>query len=383
MKNALNNDLSSNEAKGPFLIISGHDFRSPRKANIHFIAEQLATRGQTRFFSLGYSLLSIIKNDPRVSLYKRSNIPETHNGIDCFLWRTVLHPVNLKMAILSSAMRLWFRKYAKRAPEILRHWIRESNTIIIESGMGIILFDLIKTINPSAKILYIASDDLTTIGCATCLNEELMRRAYEFDGIRIPSLKLVPYFPPHCQLNLIPHGIDHSIKEIDAPSPYTGGINLVSVGSMLFDREFFKIACKEMPEATFHVIGAGWKAKGLAFPNLRIYKEMPFRDTIAFIKHANAGIAPYDMRNISPYLVDSSMKLMQYAYFGIPAICPQIVTGNHAERFGYEPGNANSIAIAIRKAIDCGHIAPKNFLTWGEVTDRILNATAFPNTRVI
>jgi 2-beta-glucuronyltransferase len=39
-------------AKAPFLVISRHDFRSPRKANMHFIAEELARHGPTRFFPL-------------------------------------------------------------------------------------------------------------------------------------------------------------------------------------------------------------------------------------------------------------------------------------------------------------------------------------------
>ena len=38
-----------------YLIISGHDFRTPRWANMHFIARELAQRGTTRFFSLGCS----------------------------------------------------------------------------------------------------------------------------------------------------------------------------------------------------------------------------------------------------------------------------------------------------------------------------------------
>ncbi|MGO9720034.1 MAG: hypothetical protein ACLPOA_05495, partial [Methylocella sp.] len=35
------------------LIISGHDFRSPRKANIHFIAQELAKIASVQFLSVG------------------------------------------------------------------------------------------------------------------------------------------------------------------------------------------------------------------------------------------------------------------------------------------------------------------------------------------
>lgn len=33
-----------------YLVLSAHDFRTPRRANIHFITDQLALRGTTRFF---------------------------------------------------------------------------------------------------------------------------------------------------------------------------------------------------------------------------------------------------------------------------------------------------------------------------------------------
>jgi 2-beta-glucuronyltransferase len=202
--------------------------------------------------------------------------------------------------------------------------------------MGIVFFDLIRKINPRAQIIYLASDALETIGCDQFLRKELARLAGSFDGIRILSTALVTEFPPHTTLHLVPHGIDQGLADIQTVSPYVGGINLVSVGNMLFDRRFFEIASRFLPEVTFHVIGGGVKAVGLTAPNLVVYEEMAFRDTIAYIKHADAGVAPYEIRAIAPYLKDTSMKLMQYGFFGIPAVCPHAVVGNHTARFGYE-----------------------------------------------
>lgn len=44
-----------------YLVLSAHDYRTPRRASIHFITDELAKRGDTRFFSLRYSLLSRLK----------------------------------------------------------------------------------------------------------------------------------------------------------------------------------------------------------------------------------------------------------------------------------------------------------------------------------
>jgi 2-beta-glucuronyltransferase len=188
----------------PYLLISGHDFRTPRKANVHFIADELARRGKTRFFSVGFSLLSKLKRDPRVSLWDRANKSEHFNGADAYLWRSFLHPFNLRKKWLAPITAAWFRVYRYSAPAVLRQWIEESNTIIIESGMGIIFVNLIRTINPTAQILSLASDALETIGCDEFLRDELARLAASFDGVRIPSVKLVAEFPPHTRLHLPP-----------------------------------------------------------------------------------------------------------------------------------------------------------------------------------
>ncbi|HHW4680980.1 MAG TPA: GumK N-terminal domain-containing glycosyltransferase, partial [Xylella taiwanensis] len=51
------------KARPNYLILSAHDYRTPRRASIHFITDELAKRGDTRFFSLRYSWLSRFKKD--------------------------------------------------------------------------------------------------------------------------------------------------------------------------------------------------------------------------------------------------------------------------------------------------------------------------------
>jgi 2-beta-glucuronyltransferase len=366
----------------PFLIISGHDYRSPRKANMHFIADELARRGTTRFFSIGFSVLSKIKQDPRVSLWGRANFVENCKGVDAYLWRSLLHPCNLKKKVLEPVAAAWFCAYRNCAPPTLRQWIKESNTILIESGMGIVVFDLIKRLNPKAQLIYLASDALAPIGCDPFLRDELARVARSLDRIYIPSIKLAAEFRAHTMLNLIPHGIDAALADIETTSPYSGGVNLISVGNSLFDRGFFQIAARELPDVTFHIIGGGVNAAGLDAPNIVLYDEMPFRDTIPYIRHAHAGIAAYDPRNVAPYHQDTSLKLMQYGFFGIPAVCPHIVVGSYPGRIGYDAHDAASIRSAIRAALAHGHFPPQPFLTWTQVTDRILDPANYPDTQV-
>jgi 2-beta-glucuronyltransferase len=367
-------------AVGPFLMISGHDYRTKRQVNIHFIVHQLAGRGTTRFFSAGFSWLSRIKTDPRASLWDSANRVESINGVETYLWRSLIHPVNLRWDVLSQPSAIWFKTYARNAPDTLRKWIRDSNTILIESGIGVVFFELIKEINPKATTIYICSDALDTIGCSPFLGQELRRVSPSFDHVCAPSKLLISEFTRKENVIYVPHGISLDIYRDGELSPYPSGTHLVSVGSMLFDRSFFEIAAPEFPEITFHVIGGGKNAKALTGPNIIIYSEMPFQKTIGYIRYAKAGIAPYLGSKVAPYLVDTSMKLMQFGFFGIPAICPHIAVGTHKERFGYEPGNRNSIVSAIKSAVAYGHFAGKPFLSWQEVTDRILAPSMFSDT---
>ncbi|KAA8921001.1 UDP-glucuronate--glycolipid 2-beta-glucuronosyltransferase, partial [Xanthomonas sontii] len=113
-----------------YLVLSAHDYRTPRRANIHFIADELAKRGPTRFFSLRYSLLSRLKGDLRLPLEATANQVVRHNGVDCYLWRALLHPFNTRRRWLRPLEDLMFKLYAARAPATLIRWMREADVIV-------------------------------------------------------------------------------------------------------------------------------------------------------------------------------------------------------------------------------------------------------------
>ena len=348
---------------------------------MHFITTELSKRGLTRFFSFGFSFLSYLKDDPRLSLWKKGNVTETFEGVECYLWRTLLHPVNLRQKWLRRLETMFFKWYVALIPDIFRRWIVESNTILFESGFPVIFIRICRKLNPKARLLYIASDDLKTIDCADFIVNEFSELASSLDGIRLPSYRLQEGMPKGSPTYFVPHGLDKTIVNHADPSPYNGGSNIVSVGSMLFDAGFFEIAAKAFPDVTFHVIGGGAYAAHLSAPNIKLYGEMPFLKTIPYIKHANVGVAPYNGEKVAPFLTDTSMKLMQYGFLGVPAVCPQIIVGDYKGRFGYEPGNEQSIVNALKNALAHGNFPGNSVLDWKEVTDRILNPGAFPDAK--
>jgi 2-beta-glucuronyltransferase len=356
--------------------------RSRRKANIHFIVDELRRRGQVRVFSMGFSLLSRLKGrDPRIGLETRANRVETWKGIENYLWWTPVHPARAPERF-APLTRISFDLYRRLTPNILRSWAGESDVIFVESGTGVLFTRQLRQWAPSAKLIYVASDDMQTIGVDRYVQDVFRRDGHLMDIAGVPSKMLANVMPPDLPTYFVPHGIDHAILKRAGASPFNGGINAVSVGSMLFDAAFFAIAAERFPKIQFHVIGSGAPRRALP-SSVKVYGEMPYEHTLAFIKHADFGIAPYKQADFPYYLADTSMKLMQYEFFGIPAVCPTFVAGkNHPLRFGYEPGNVDSIISAINSSLEINTPSSTSIFSWSDVVDRLLEPTKYSDTKI-
>lgn len=371
-----------------FLVISAHDYRSRRKAGIHFVAAELEKRGKTRFFSCQYSLLSQLKSDPRASLAALANQKMVHENVECYLWKTWIHPFNVRTSSLRPIEAFLFRRYVRKPSRVLVDWVAEADVIFFESGIAPVFFDLVAQLNPRARTIYIASDDLATINAAAYVKATFDRVAPQMSAICLKSRFMSDGMPQSSNQYVIPHGFDFSVAEHADPSPYLTGehaayaMHAVSIGSMLFDPEFFVTASKRFPDVAFHIIGSGTKPHPGYGENVRVYDEMPHHLTLPYIKHASIGIAPYRSANLPPYLADTSLKLMQYDFFSLPAVCPQSIVGDYASRFGYEPGNSDSIAAAISAALAAPRISARTPLHWSQVVERMLNPMHFDDTRL-
>ncbi len=355
------------------LILSTHDYRSPRRVNVHFIAEAAAkVADRVSFFSMGFSVLSLVKNDPRKSLLHRANRWEQEGGVDCYLWKTPLHPINLKGAVTSRMVAHFYRDYARWDCPELDERARTASVIMMESGLSPIFIKRLRALAPNARFIYIASDLLSTIRVHPYVQTELDAELDIFDLIQVPARAMIPAFAKAGdRVAFIPHAIDCALFEREMRNPYAAGQHIVSVGSMLFDPSFFQLAAPAFPDVTFHVIGA--KKQYEFASNVRQYPETPFDETLPYLKYANAGVAPYRHGASSHYLADSSMKLGQYGYLGVPAICPHFAVGDYPGRFGYEPGDRNSVVSAVARALAPGQ--PPIALPsrdWNDVTREIL-----------
>jgi 2-beta-glucuronyltransferase len=379
--NAIRTDIPASR-RPRYLVLSAHDYRTPRRANIHFITDELARRGQTRFFSLRYSRLSRMKGDMRLPLDGTANTIVEHNGVECYLWRTTVHPFNTRRPWLRPVEDAMFRWYASHPPSALVDWIQQSDVIVFESGYAVAFIELAKRLNPRARLVYRASDGLSTINVASWIERTFDRVAPTMDVIALVSPAMATEIASRDNVFHVGHGVDHNLEQLGDPSPYGEGIHAVSVGSMLFDPAFFVVAGRAFPGVTFHVIGSGMGLHPDYGDNIVVYGEMKHAETIRYIKHARFGIAPYASEQVPDYLADSSMKLLQYDFFGLPAVCPHRVVGRYQARFGYTPGDAESVVAAISKAVEAPRVRHRQCLSWAETTDRVLDPAAYPETRI-
>lgn len=369
-------------APGRFLVLSAHDYRTPRRANIHFIGDELAKRGHTRFFSLRYSALSRWKNDIRLPLDETANRVEEHNGVECFLWKTALHPFNTRRHWLRPLENMMFRWYARHPPPVLVAWLREAEVVVFESGTAVVFAELARKLNPSARLIYRASDSLGAIDSAHYVERAFARVAADLDAIALVSPAMAAEIASRDNVYHIGHGIDPEIEQLADPSPYAVGLHAVAVGSMLFDPAAIATASQAFPQVTFHVIGSGRGRMPDYGENVVVYGEMPHAQTLRYIKHATFGIAPYASSHLPAYLADSSLKLLQYDFFALPAICPHAIVGRYASRFGYTPGDAESIVAAIDGALQAPRVRTRECLGWPETVDRLLEPERYPELRV-
>jgi 2-beta-glucuronyltransferase len=329
-----------------------------------------------------YSALSGHKGDFRQALDARANRVEWFKGVECLLWKTPLHPINLHSRLLWPLERLLFATYRSHPCPTLVEWIRQADVIVYESGITPIFFDLAKRLNPQARNIYLCNDELQTIRAARYAVRTLDRVAPRMDAVILVARCMADSLATTANAYYVPHGLDPSVDALGEPSPYGAGTHVACVGSMLFDADFVAAASHAFAALSFHIIGSGQPRSDRYGPNVLVYDHMAYAQTIPYIKHAAIGIAPYRGGHVPAYLAESSMKLMQYDFFGLPTVCPHSVTGGFSGRFGYTPGDPPSIAAAMALALAAPHRRTRAIPSWSEVTDRLLQPQDFADTRL-
>jgi 2-beta-glucuronyltransferase len=355
------------------VLISRHDYRTRRRASVHFIAEAMARKGHhVRFISIGYSFLSKFRKDSRCELDSRSNKWEAVDDVQCYLWKTPWHPFDAGLGVLRRLGGYLYDIWANTPCQAIDESAAWADAIIVESGIGPILLKRLDKMRSTALMIYKSSDLLATAKVHPRIQVVLDRDIRLLDHIIVVARSMRPHFAKAtCPIHFIPHGIDTDIFAQPSESPYARSKNIVSVGSMLFDNQAVAAAASAYPDYQFHLIGC--RASGDFPSNVIQYDEMPFEKTVRYLQHADVGLAVYADMPDGRYLVDSSMKLMQFGHIGLPAVTPHFAVGDVPLRFGYDPLVPSTIVDALAQAM---RYVPQEEVvsasSWDEQTGEIL-----------
>lgn len=356
------------------VLVTGHDYDSPRKTGFHFWANILAERGHEVFFlTVGQSKLTPLIGNHKVFDPPYNCWVTKKPRVQKFVWMPLFHPFRLKFDFLTKIFSPFFSYlYAKMLPYAFEEKIRGADTIIVEVGAGLILVQRLRKLCPNARFIYTVSDRLSTLNAHPCVVDDEESALPHFFRIRVPAsimLEDYKYFPAV----YIPQGIDKEVFEKKHPNPYKQNKNAISVGDMLFDPRAIEIMAGKFPDWTFHVFGRKANLQDKR-PNVIVYGEKPFDEITPYIQHADIALAPYKFEESAAYLAQSSLKMLQYTFCRLPIVAPTFAAQGRDHAIGYVPDDEQSIVTAFEKAVtyDRESIIVDDVLDWNQVIDRMM-----------
>ncbi|MDY0029083.1 MAG: hypothetical protein RBR86_03975 [Pseudobdellovibrionaceae bacterium] len=362
-------------------LIACHDAESTRKIDFHFWADVLERQGHdVCFLTVGYSLISKWKKDPRCPLPPYNQWKQVRPHLKKFSWLPLFHPIVKPLGNIPVLNKI-FDLYPALLPKAAVKEFQGADIVIIESGAGLMLVPKLKTALPDTRFIYTVSDRLKTVGAHPAVIRGEETALPLCDLIRVPADVMRKDFASFPDLSgriaFVPPGISKDVMDIDCENPYKNAKNVVSVGAMLFDPWMIRTLAESFPDWTFHLFGHAARL-GTQHQNVIEYGERPFAEIVPFIKYADIGLAPYRNGKNAEYLCQSSLKLTQYTYAGLPIVAPDFAAAGRNNICAYQPENEQELINAFEKAqtFDRSQINSSGIMGWDEVLEQIIMKVA-------
>lgn len=358
------------------LLVTRHYLESKRRAGLHWLADAYWRAGwEVIFFTGAISRLSRLRGDYRFAYPVRreaNRVKWLSQRLASFVWYTKWHPANLRSSLLNWLAGGLFARYGELPLGPSEPLVKAADLIIFESTPALLLFDRFKRINPHARYVYRASDDLRLLKNHPVVIQAEDRYTPLFDLVSAPCQYILDRFAhlPHAALHH--HAPCREILDRDTPSPYKGDWDAKAVfaGQAMFDCDFLARAARLMPKWAFHIIGDIRRLPHRA--NVFAHGEMAFAELAPFIKHADVGLQTLEYRHGGECFTDS-LKVIQYTYCRLPIVAPQFLRSERTNMFYYTPGDDESIRSAMQAALqfDRSAIIPAEIGTWDQLAKEL------------
>ncbi|MHB0856568.1 MAG: GumK N-terminal domain-containing glycosyltransferase [Anaerolineae bacterium] len=360
---------------GKVMLLTTHCWNSKRRAGFHWIADALWQQGfDVYFVTAGLSYLDRLKHSYHFDCLPEGRVrtlvqekPRLHSYVIYHPWR----PARCSSDLVNRVLYGWFSTYGRIPLPGLEGVVQQMDQFIFEPSMAVMFFDRFKNLNSSARYVYRVSDDLDLFNVHPVVKDTERRISPEFDLISSPTREIHAKFASLPNARYHPHGVPLDLYARSCPSPYSEGtLNAVFVGNLCLDVSFIERASRLFPHIVFHVIGPFSDLPQR--DNVIGYGEIPYEETIPYVKHADIGLNPRTMPSLG-----ESNKVMQYTHCRLPVINSDINPTRMRNVFYYHIGDDASIANAIQQSLGFDRFtltAAELPLSWGDLATCLVEA---------
>jgi 2-beta-glucuronyltransferase len=367
--------------KKAVVFLTSH-FHSPlaRKTDIHFLAEAFWRNGcTTDIVTVGQSLAKQLLKPSIGRLARSVQRGNAGHPVGGYITRELVHPLSGAQRWLELASAPLLATYGWHLDRTLRAIVGNADLVLVEAGYASLYHAALVRAAPRARFGCLLNDDLVVVGFRQAVVWRALATMPRFQFVRVPAQALLRQVPAGCHAIVIPHGVEKHVFDRSARNPYAAHRrNVVSVGNMLFDADAVRAMAQHRPDVDFHVIGASLDGPRPA--NIIVHGELAFEQAAPYIKFADVGLAAYRHDARASYLAESSMKLLQYSYCGLPVLLPNYLNVRRRNAVCYAPADLNSIAGAVDRALSHGNTphAAEGILDWSEIADRLMREAFQP-----
>jgi 2-beta-glucuronyltransferase len=309
------------------VLITGHFPMQKRRTSMLWVTDHLQAQGwHVTYVTVGYSWLSRLKRDKRLGAlgYKPKQGAETFGAsLTAIYGLSPIHPFKWRSQALNTLSE-------PLTPLFIRYWgaklrapLQNADIVICESGAPVLLAPLIKQHAPGATRIYRVSDDIRLLNAPDVLLRAEAAH-HHFHRISTGSPLIAQRFTDHPNVTIDPMGVPHAQLNVRTNDPYTRQPNrqiAICAGSTLLDMTAVARTAHKNPNWQIHVIGR-LKSMPPALPNVTWHGEQPFAKTLAYIQHADIGLAPFQDVPGVEYQITNSNRILLYRYYGLPILVP-------------------------------------------------------------
>ncbi len=363
------------------VLVTAQYLRSRHKAGFHWLAEAYWQGGwDVVFFTESLSWLSWLRGNDRFRYPVRreaNRLQAERDRLSSFVWLTPFHPIRLRSAWLDRLSRPLFARYGRLPLHGFEAVVAAADLLIFDSSYGLLLFDRFREVNPRARLVYRVSDDLALAGNHPILLETETRILPHFHRVSVPCASIRRRLGAAPNVAVHAHGVAKELFDQPTANPYgRPGPHALFVGRYWFDHDFVRRAARLMPDWQFHIVGPIAPQDGAA--NVHFHGELPFAQTVPYLRHADIGLQPLaGLPSVEVF--SDSLKVHQYTYCRLPIVAPEEMCGGRSHFFGYRPGDDGSIRAALlaARAFDRGRVPRDAVPGWDDLARELAAPVTF------